>query len=278
MISQETRVLLSLFLVMSLFGLTDDSCAERLRIIAWNVESGGASGQATAMVIGSTTGCDIWALSEVKSKKWAHLFREAAAYAEGASFEQILGTTGGGDRLLILYNSDRLEKEKHFELKEMMVGQQIRAPLVAQFQVKPNGRRFLFMVNHLCSCRKKPSVRRQQARLLNEWAQGQTLPIIAAGDFNFQWDLQRGHFSHDTGYDNLTAEGVFQWIRPEPLLATHCNRQYNTVLDYIFVSGPAKDWEAEAKTLLTYPSYCPDDKVKSNHRPVSADIEVPDAD
>jgi len=73
---------------------------------------------------------------------------------------------------------------------DINVGGNVRAPLVAQLRLKPAGPEFLFMVNHLY--RSNTEWRHEQARLLNAWARSQTLPVIAVGDYNFDWDVSNG--------------------------------------------------------------------------------------
>ena len=47
--------------------------------------------------------------SEVRNDDWADLFEIAAEVGEGANFEGLLGSTGGADKLLIVYYTDRFE-------------------------------------------------------------------------------------------------------------------------------------------------------------------------
>lgn len=186
------------------------------------------------------------------------------------TFASILGTTGGGDRLLIVYNLDRFDLVQSFELTDINVGGNVRAPLVAQFRLKPAGPEFLFMVNHLY--RSNTERRHEQARLLNTWARSQTLPVIAVGDYNFDWDVSNGDTVHDPGYDLLTVDGVFTWIRPPQLIRTQCS--FNSVLDFVFVAGAARQWSAASEILATEESYCPSDQHRSDHRPVLAVFDL----
>lgn len=41
--------------------------------------------------------------------------------------------------------------------------------------------------------------------MLNEWAENQDLPVIAVGDYNFDWEVVGGDQDHDEGFDLLTA-------------------------------------------------------------------------
>jgi len=63
-------------------------------------------------------GVDLCGFSEVQADTWARLFEHAAEDREAVDFQRILGTTGGGDRLLIVYNGDRFDVVSHFELTD----------------------------------------------------------------------------------------------------------------------------------------------------------------
>jgi hypothetical protein len=141
---------------------------QALRVVGFNVESGGAQPDVVDDLIAAAQGVDLWGFSEVQDTIWATMFAQAAADGETGTFASILGTTGGGDRLLIIYHQERFDLVQSFELPDINVGGSVRAPLVAQFRLKPAGREFLFMVNHLY--RSNTERRHEQARLLNAWA------------------------------------------------------------------------------------------------------------
>jgi hypothetical protein len=77
---------------------------------------------------------------------------------------------------------------------------------------------------------------------------------------------------HDRGYDLLTTEGVFLWIRPPQLIRTQCS--FNSVLDFVFVAGDARRWRASSEILGAHESYCPSDQMQSDHRPVFGLFEL----
>lgn len=106
----------------------------------------------------------------------------------------------------------------------------------------------------------------EQARLLNEWAGRQSLPVIAKGDYNFDWSVTNGDSDHDQSYDELMAEGVFEWVRPEPLIKTQ-DSSHNSVLDFIFVSGAAKQWSGSSEIMVKAGDF-PDTRDTPDHRPV----------
>lgn len=242
---------------------------------------------------------DVWGLSEVPDRPrdpggtpWIQGLDEACD--ESGDCRYILGTTGRGDRLAILYRADRLELldkdgnvvvpgEEGFDPQDFEVmsiyeasmggGRRVggRAPLAATFRVADTDVKFIFMVNHLH--RSSKGKRRLQGTLLREWAQRQHLPVVAVGDYNFDWRVRGGERKHDKGYDNMTAGGIFHWVRPETLVKTHDSR-HDSVLDFVFVSGEARNWNASSEIVVT-PGDFPNDMRSSDHRPISATFEVP---
>ncbi len=262
-----------LLLLLSVFAIALKGCqsGDRLTVVGFNVESGDANPRFIAKnYIEPTRNIDIWGFSEVREVAWGRVFETAIESNSNADFKTIVGTTGGEDKLAIAYNTRELELIQQFELDRINVGGNVRAPLVAQFRYRPTGREFLFVVNHLY--RSKANARHQQASLLNQWAQQQSLPIIAVGDYNFDWNLDDS--KRDRGYDNLTQNDVFTWLAPTKLVATHCHDRYNSVLDFVFVSGDAKTWKGQSEILFSSDNYCPDTPQKSDHRPVRATFEM----
>lgn len=253
--------------LLLLLVLGGSAAAQSLSVASFNVESGDATTVRLSQDIQRVAPTDVWGFSEVLNDTWGSAF-EATLSAGGTDYDRILGTTGGDDRLLIVYNKARLQLLRHFELSDVNIGGTGRAPLVSHFRIRENGQEFLFMVNHLF--RNAADRRREQATRLNTWATAQPLPVIAVGDYNFDWNLPDGESDHDAGYDNMTRNDVFRWVRPATLVKTQCNPNFNSVLDFVFVSGPAKNWQARSEILFTEPEYCQDDPQRSDHRPVHA--------
>jgi len=257
-----------------MFGVKAD---ERIGVIGWNAESGDANPNVVAARIAEIDGCDIWGISEVKDSIWAEQFETAAEVGEGADFKTILGTTGGGDQMQIIYDSERFELIGSFELHRINVSGRVRAPLVAHLRITGTDIQFLFMVNHLYRTRSER--RHEQARLLNRWGGEQTLPIIAVGDYNFDWHVEEGRFDHDEGYDEMVADGEFNWIRPSKLKKTQANPRFNSILDFVFLGGNSWTWKAKSTILprdtndMIDERFSDDDQT-SDHRPVRATITI----
>lgn len=249
-----------------------------LSVVAFNLESGDADPTYIAdQHLAPLESIDLWGLSEVQNQQWLPLLENGIEAGERTDFEAVLGTTGGGDRLAIFYNTQLFEVVQTDELKEMSFGGQVRAALVAQLRVRATGDEFLFMVNHLY--RTENESRHQQAKMLNDWARSQTLPIVAVGDYNFDFDVTQGDAgARDRGFDLMTQDGIFTWVRPQPLTVSHCNDRYNTILDFIFVGNGAQTWLVKDSTVVyadLSSSYCPDDGLQSDHLPVAATFVLP---
>ncbi|PSF38125.1 endonuclease/exonuclease/phosphatase [Aphanothece hegewaldii CCALA 016] len=256
-------------LIIILIGCTNQDKITKLTVAGYNVESGDADPVFLATnYIAPINGVKIWGFSEVQGESWILPLKNGTEEGEGSNFTAILGTTGKADRLLVLYKDNELEEIKHFELNNINIGGKVRAPLVVQFRLKKTGQEFLFMANHLYRTNKV--ARQEQAQLLNKWASQQTLPIIAVGDYNFDWNVKSS--VHDRGYDLITQNNIFKWIQPKSKFPTTCGN-YNTILDFVFVSGKAQKWPATS-TIYDRPNYCPDTPLSSDHRPIFASFQI----
>jgi endonuclease/exonuclease/phosphatase family metal-dependent hydrolase len=246
---------------------------ETLKVIGYNVESGGSSPAVVKLRFEETDGIDLWGLCEVQNDAAAAVFETAAAVGEAGNptFKRIVGSTGGADRLAIVYNETRLEKVAHEELHGVNVGGNHRSPLVARFRLRSTKQEFLFMVNHLA--RGNATLRHNQAKLLNQWAKTQQLPVVATGDYNFDFGVVDGDVHHDKGLDNIIENDVFRWVRPPTLVKTQ-DSNFNSVLDFVFVVGPAKSWLGSSEIIVKAGDF-PDDADTSDHRPLLATFQIP---
>ena len=263
-------------LLAALCGVT---AAAEMTVVSWNVESGGADPATLAQRIRDLDGVDLWGLSEVQSSSWAQQFERAAEEDEPGDFYSFLGTTGDSDRLLILYDSRQFTELERFEMTWAdrpwyRPTMRLPQPLVAKLRHNATGQEFFFMVNHLCQGRGAESRRLDQATALNEWAAAQTLPVIAVGNYNFDYDLDLGadDENYEKGFGNMIRNAVFTWVFPEPLVATHCSPQ-NRILDFVFLAN-ATGVMTGASEVLEVPGDCPDDDRTSDHRPIRAVLTI----
>jgi len=87
--------------------------------------------------------------------------------------------------LAFLYDQTKFEEIKHFEVREINFQNRYRAPLVVHLKDKVTETEFLVMNNHLA--RGKALVRQEQATQLVQWARIQLVPVVALGDYNFDY-------------------------------------------------------------------------------------------
>jgi hypothetical protein len=242
-----------------------------LSLAGWNVEGGGALQNVVAGRIAGFQEVDIWGLSGVNAGDAAAFesaAEQGAPQASPAGFDSLLGATGGAGRLLLLWNAGRFERLDGGEISQLAgTGP---APLWVMLRDQASQQIFIVMLNHLHGS--DEAIRHWQAQALNAWAGAQTFPVIALGDYNFDWLLPNGENDHDLGYDHMTASGNWEWVRPAQLVTTHCSGwpcQTNSVLDFVFVAGPARDWHAQSQIVVVDGDF-PDDHTTPNHRPVLA--------
>lgn len=243
-----------------------------LRVVGYNVESGGAEAATVAANIRTIQGESIWGFSECANGSWLDAFVTAAADDASQTFDSVLGTTGYSDRLALAWDTSVVTYESHQELHAINIDGNGRAPLVATFTHQETGIRFKVMVNHLW--RTNDAARHQQAELLNDWVRGEPLPVIALGDYNFDWHVTNGDADHDLGYDNLTADDAWIWVRPAGLIKTQCSFE-GGVLDFVFAGSGAQDWDAGSDILLRGNVHCQPSEERPDHRPVAATFQLP---
>lgn len=278
-----------------------------LTVIGFNVESGSDTDpQKIAQdIVDIGAGIHIFGLSEVPdSPNVVQTYAAAAGHAQGQGrppYRPLVSQTGGQDRTVILFDGQRLDLTGGpYEYARAIVqacGQkplsQFRAPFAAKFRDKQAPQReFIFFVNHLQ--RGDNDYRHCQAQWLNGLARAYTIPMIATGDFNFDWSLKpndqnetqvaagsvcgRSAFmgpKHDVGYDRMTADGRWCWVMPPTLIKTQCAQSYDGVLDFVFVANRAKNWARGSEILRREANYCArDGQGWSDHRPVRGNFQI----
>ena len=264
------------FLLGAALLIAPVSADETISIVGWNVESGGADGATVRDRIALFDGVDLWGLCEV-APAWPALFEQGAEDGEPGDFTTIVGTTGSPDLLLIIYDSTQIEELNHFEIDWddrywYKRTYRPRSALVAHFKLRDSGAEFMFMVNHLYRGSGVDPRRLDQAKKLHDWAAEQTIPVIAVGDYNFDYDLDPGQdgFNYQKGLGDMTGCGSFEWIRPTTMVTTH-DSSYNSILDFVFLADPTGTVNATSEIIVASGDF-PDDITTPDHRPVSATV------
>ncbi len=231
-------------------------------------------------------------LSEVRPSA-AKQFVDALSAGAGETFLSIHAATGMDDRLLLAWRAKRLqliagyEMHRHGDFLLNSVDEQgnwrHRSPLVGHFKDRETGVEFLCMVNHLA--RGDEQVRNRQAIGLRNWATAQKLPVVAMGDFNFDYGIKTGRGNQ--AYDRFTRNETWKWVRPEELIDSNwadtdprlppdkrVDQYPDSLLDFVFVTGPAKEWSPKSHIVVRAGDF-PDTGETSDHRPVAASVTLP---
>ena len=242
-----------------------------LSILAWNVESGDNNPITIARQLKEMSGYDIYCLSEVRS-------RGANYYAKALpGYKSFLSKTGGGDHLMVLANTDRLEWIEEREIHELNNrGRTHRSPLAVVFNDRETQQQFKVIVNHLA--RGNGGLRQRQAAGLVRLAEKAELPTITVGDFNFDYGFKKQ--DGNRAFQIMTRGDAWEWVVPNPLVDTQWSDNFgkdrfpNSMLDFAFVAGEAKTWNPQCSVIVR-PGDFPDDSKTSDHRPVELRLTIP---
>jgi endonuclease/exonuclease/phosphatase family metal-dependent hydrolase len=151
-----------------------------------------------------------------------------------------------------------------------------RSPLIAKLHDLAGGSDFWVIVNHLA--RGENDLRTDQARALRCWAADRKEPVIAAGDFNFDYEFAAA--KGNPAFDAMLEEGTWTWVKPDPLVDSNWSEDRRrlgpgvdsypgSILDFVFVANGAKQWMGESDVIVR-PGDFPDDDRTSDHRPIVA--------
>lgn len=139
-----------------------------------------------------------------------------------------------------------------------------------------DGTEFLFVAIHLH--RRSAAKRLSQARQLRDWASEQQLPIVATGDFNFDYEVPNG--PGNAAFDELALGGVFEWEKPNSLVATQFSdsnsdgiNDHNSVLDFFWTANTAQQWTSSPEIVVRSGDF-PDDNQTSDHRPIAVTLNT----
>lgn len=238
-----------------------------VEFLSWNLESDGSDPAVIGGQLADMKRYDIYALSEVLPTA-----SEILETSLGANYVSVISKSGFSDRLAIFYDNDKFEEISHFEIREINFQNRYRAPLVVHLKHRATDVEFLVMNNHLA--RGKAPVRQEQATQLVQWARTQLKPVVALGDYNFDYvfETKKGNVA----FSNMLKDNVWQWVKPEEWIDTNWyddpknpdgeDDYPGSMLDFAFVSGPAKVWEKRCR-VITREGDFPDNERTSDHRP-----------
>jgi hypothetical protein len=130
------RTLPLLLLAAALAAVPAAAQEERVsfRVAGWNMESGESDDALLRRQLGEKQGVHVWGLSEVRNATALAEFERGAEEGEDGDYAAILGSTGGGDRLAIIYSTARFDLVDQEELFDIQPTSGQRAPLVAHLR------------------------------------------------------------------------------------------------------------------------------------------------
>ena len=183
-----------------------------LKFLSWNVESEGSEPATIVKQLGKIGQYDVIALTEV-------LPQAAGDFCEafGDDYQYVMSETGRNDRMMLIYNTGSLKFVRKFELHDINYKSKYRSPLVVHFKDLLSGNELLVMVNHLA--RGSAETRQIQAKKLVEWARNESMPIVALGDYNFDYvfDTRKGN----EGFRLFLKDNIWEWVEPVEMVDTN---------------------------------------------------------
>jgi endonuclease/exonuclease/phosphatase family metal-dependent hydrolase len=252
--------------------------AESLRMIAFNIERGYRSDADLATIVDlmdSVGPADIWALSEGSSADAQYFLKHLGP----AYYESVRGSVGS-DYLLVLYRKRKFIRLDWGEIPLPGIDGRPRKPLWLHLRTRKAGVEFFVVANHLLRGQLGVSDeprRSQEAEELKRWVRdGRT--AIALGDFNFDFRLEytaedelASRIQRSNAFAVMTENDWWAWVRPDVLVPTQCDPRFDSVLDFAFVAGRAKNWPREITVLNIG---CDDDDKRPDHLPIDLRITV----
>jgi len=179
-----------LALALLLASIPTVATAEPLRVITWNVESGGAKPAVIAQQLAELPQSSIFTLQEVAAGD-INRYGAAIRKAHGKSYRYFASWTGRNDRLVIAFDESQLrllDWREVFRYGDSDLNDwRHRSPLICLFEHKDSRQKFYLVTVHLA--RGNAKLRKSQATGLRKWASRVRQPVIAVGDFNFDYNF-----------------------------------------------------------------------------------------
>ena len=271
----NASILFPLVAISSVLGVSEGvhQPRDQFTMVSWNVGSQAPDPHAVAARITELDGVALWGFCGVRNERWARLFQGAVEENERHEMIRILSPTRGGDRSLLLYDPRQFEATRLFELgwkdeawyRPDVILQQY---VVVRLSHRATRQEFLLMINCL-----HPDWTAQQAETICRWARGQSLPIIAAGTYYFQYNLAPQPLRCDGQLGFLAlSNGPFHWIRPKNLVRTY-DSPFDTIEDFIFVAHATGRLFGRSRVLVRPDEFAGREPI-GEHRPIVSTFEI----
>ncbi len=278
MILLTTRSICFLILI-SLASVSTCSARETIKLISWNVETEGSDAEIIAKQLCAFPRSDAYLLQEVDSRGLAR-YAAAIREAHGQDYKFFISSFGGPHKLGVIIDQSKLTIRSFSELMSFgdyeLNNYRFRSPLVIDVETKI-GLKFKLVTVHLA--RGNAKFREEQANGLREWGAAQTVPIILAGDCNFDFDIptKKGN----PAYDAFFAGDIWQLFEPIEWIDTNWDDRDGDGKDNY--PGSTLDFAAHCDHGTSVKGTCqiivrngdfPDNDRTSDHRPLMLEITL----
>jgi hypothetical protein len=240
------------------------------RILAWNIESEGADIDVIAEQVVAMDRYDLYGFTEVRPQEWG-----AIKDALGDGYVFWYSKTGYNDRTAYAISKERFEVIKKYEMGKfgdiILNPGNYRSPHVYELRDRKTDTEFAIVLNHLA--RGKEEIRQRQAEGIRQWAASMTIPVIAIGDYNFDYVFatEKGN----KAFDIFMSDDTWTWVKPDLLVDSNwfdgdhdgIDDFPGSILDFAFVAGDAKAWNPKSRVIVRDGDF-PDDERTSDHRPI----------
>ena len=244
--------------------------AGNYNFLSFNLESKGANIQVLSKQIEQLSeekDVDIWLFSDIQPD-WTDEIANAVAMGSGSEVDFIPRNGGIDNRFLIVFNKERFNM-LYASNPELGDSHSNHLITMAKFRESATGKSFVTLLNASAPTDYSGAY---LARDVNNWAKDLTDPVIAFGHFNFEWPITKEERFLDPNYRELVGHSTFRWVRPAKLIPTYCEKQ-DEIFDFVFTSGTASGWKAQAEIIPMSSTYCNNHQknlLDSNHRPIYA--------
>ncbi|MBN2050529.1 MAG: hypothetical protein JW760_08810, partial [Spirochaetales bacterium] len=212
-----------IFLFLFIFSCLILPAEEPLRLLSWNVESGGALSRVIAEQLTAFQQAHLVTLVEVDDAD-----RDLYTKALGDQRISVLSRSGAryNDHILVIFDPRRLEllsTEELHEYRGTVITPSVdrggkRSPLILRFRDLLTGVEFFYVSVHLE--RTNEAQRKLQSLVLREWILDQGTPVLAVGDFNFDYSFGEQPGGNDS-FLIFTYDPRIDWIEPEVFVDTN---------------------------------------------------------
>lgn len=242
-------------------------------ILYWNIEFSDIDPVSVSNQLIGLGRYDLVALSGTTKSM---VYEQAMARNWPNRFGFIHGMTKKNDSSVVFYDKKRFNLVESSEVAAVAsVNESQHAPFCVRLNEYLGAQDLAVVMNTIASG--DMDFQENQAAALREWARGQSMPLIALGqcDFDYERQAQRGNAC----FHAFIRDGVWEWVKPVELSVAKGHGKKKGIEGYFdigqefsFVGGAARDWSAEFRPAVRWRDFSGDKKT-GEHRPVELNLK-----